>query len=71
MDAKTFKRLTPLAEEIGGVLAEKPATDVAMAIGMNIGLNVESPEDLDETLEIIKLAAAKYRLQVMNEPNLH
>ena len=67
MNTKTFKRLTPLAIQLGDVLGGKNANDVEIALGMLIGLQYETPDELDEALENVKLAAAQYRVFTMNE----
>lgn len=71
MKDEDFKRLTPLAIKIGDVLAAHPLEDVAAAIGMNIGLNSETPEELEDTLELVRIAAAQFRYITLRDGEGH
>lgn len=63
----TFNRLEPLAEKIGYALAGNSTDDVAIAIGMNLGLNAADPAELEKALDIIRHSAAEFRILTMEE----
>lgn len=64
---KTFKEATPIAIEIGEVLANKTTYQIGVSLGMLMGVNSEEPEDLEDTLDLIRFCAYAYRVQLNKE----
>lgn len=62
-----FKKSTPLAMEIGDLLAGKNVQHIATALGMIMSVNSEAPEDLEDMLDLVRFSAYAYKCQCIKK----